>query len=460
MKIDLFYEIVSQCMINGVRLAAAFFLYRLLSDFVNKKRAFASAVLYLAVLTVLYYIPQILPNLAAYVIAMAAVYIVLIVGDFKKIRLKAFLCITFFALRWLAVGSVSQLMMLINQMTTTLMNNIEIFMTNIPAIIAMFVATEILEVVLCMLFIGFLVKMFLKVYKNACEELTVKEFIMLVPPMLAQVVGYQSVINYYDLYDKAMKAGVIEPVYEFNYTLLAFYLISYGAILVFLMLYQELKKMQENNKEQEILEAQIGNLKNHIDTAMKSYAEIRAMRHDMANHLMVLNELIESGRNEAAEEYSSKLNEMIIQTQSDVKSGNPVTDIVIGEYKDKCIKTGIDFTYDFHYPEKGVVDAFDMSIVLFNALQNACEAAQKTPHGYVSLKAFRKKNAYIIEITNSCAGRITVEPGKLPATDKDNAQAHGYGLKNIKRIAEKYYGGINIEPADDTFKLNIMMMLE
>ena len=155
MKIDLFYEIVSQCMINGVRLAAAFFLYRLLSDFVNKKRAFASAVLYLAVLTVLYYIPQILPNLAAYVIAMAAVYIVLIVGDFKKIRLKAFLCITFFALRWLAVGSVSQLMMLINQMTTTLMNNIEIYMTNIPAIIAMFVATEILEVVLCMLFIGF-----------------------------------------------------------------------------------------------------------------------------------------------------------------------------------------------------------------------------------------------------------------------------------------------------------------
>ena len=37
MKIDLFYEIVSQCMINGVRLAAAFFLYRLLSDFVDKK---------------------------------------------------------------------------------------------------------------------------------------------------------------------------------------------------------------------------------------------------------------------------------------------------------------------------------------------------------------------------------------------------------------------------------------
>lgn len=45
------------------------------------------------------------------------------------------------------------------------------------------------------------------------------------------------------------------------------------------------------------------------------------MRHDMANHLMVLNELIESGRNEAAEEYSSKLKGHVMQTQSDVKSG-------------------------------------------------------------------------------------------------------------------------------------------
>ena len=50
MKIDLFYEIVSQCMINGVRLAAAFFLYRLLSDFVNKKRAFVSGSAYGALL--------------------------------------------------------------------------------------------------------------------------------------------------------------------------------------------------------------------------------------------------------------------------------------------------------------------------------------------------------------------------------------------------------------------------
>ena len=32
--------------------------------------------------------------------------------------------------------------------------------------------------------------------------------------------------------------------------------------------------------------------------------------------------------------------------------------------------------------------------------------------------------------------------------------------RNLKHIAEKYYGGINIESADDTFKLNIMMMLE
>ena len=38
-------------------------------------------------------------------------------------------------------------------------------------------------------------------YNNCYEELPAKEFLMLLMPMLAQVVAYQSVINYYNLYD-------------------------------------------------------------------------------------------------------------------------------------------------------------------------------------------------------------------------------------------------------------------
>ena len=47
----------------------------------------------------------------------------------------------------------------------------------------------------------------------------------------------------------------------------------------------------------------------------------------------------------------------------------------------------------------------------------------------------------------------------LPITSKSDTTKHGYGLKNIKRIARKYNGDIKISIKNSRFVLNIMMML-
>ncbi len=41
-----------------------------------------------------------------------------------------------------------------------------------------------------------------------------------------------------------------------------------------------------------------------------------------------------------------------------------------------------------------------------------------------------------------------------------NAYAHGYGLKNIRRIAQKYNGDIRIDVEEGRFCLSIMVMLQ
>lgn len=38
--------------------------------------------------------------------------------------------------------------------------------------------------------------------------------------------------------------------------------------------------------------------------------------------------------------------------------------------------------------------------------------------------------------------------------------AHGYGLANIRRVAEKYSGAMEIELKDGMFCLTVMMMTE
>ena len=42
-------------------------------------------------------------------------------------------------------------------------------------------------------------------------------------------------------------------------------------------------------------------------------------------------------------------------------------------------------------------------------------------------------------------------------TKKEEAGYHGYGMRSIRAIAEKYHGGISVTAEDGMFGLNIYM---
>ncbi|MDE7283128.1 MAG: hypothetical protein K2N85_06055 [Lachnospiraceae bacterium] len=47
-----------------------------------------------------------------------------------------------------------------------------------------------------------------------------------------------------------------------------------------------------------------------------------------------------------------------------IKSGNPVTDVILLELKNEAEKRNIDFQSDFHYPAGTNINAFDVSVML------------------------------------------------------------------------------------------------
>ena len=62
----------------------------------------------------------------------------------------------------------------------------------------------------------------------------------------------------------------------------------------------------------------------------------------------------------------------------------------------------------------------------------------------------KNNNAYLIQVKNSFSGELSLNPDTgLPETSKDDIESHGYGLRNIKRITEKYYGTIQLEQKED-----------
>ena len=114
---------------------------------------------------------------------------------------------------------------------------------------------------------------------------------------------------------------------------------------------------------------------------------------------------------------------------------------------------------DFHYPGDAAMDAFDLSVILNNTINNAIEGCEGSDHPQIQLVSYRKKNAYMIECANSFVGEIYLEEGGLPITSKKDAQEHGYGLISIRNVAQKYYGDIDIRQKNGKFILSIMLML-
>ena len=135
--------------------------------------------------------------------------------------------------------------------------------------------------------------------------------------------------------------------------------------------------------------------------------------------------------------------------------------MILQEAKDEAEKRKIRFRSDFYYPTGTNINAFDVSVILNNALQNAMENAGRGEASYIFVLSYHSNNAYMIEISNSFTGNLQWdEERELPVTSKEKTEGHGYGLSNIRMVARKYSGDIAIDLKENEFRLSVMLMME
>ena len=92
-----------------------------------------------------------------------------------------------------------------------------------------------------------------------------------------------------------------------------------------------------------------------------------------------------------------------------------------------------------------------------NILDNAIEANRKLNNEarVIHLSIKKVHNFIVIQEYNGYDGNIVTENGIIKSTKNDKTW-HGYGLKSIQYIVEKYHGELKIETKNQTFNLNII----
>ena len=382
---------------------------------------------------------------------------------------KIFLCVVFRLISWLSIEIFTE----IGFFERDLLFRFDWYQSSVEAIVIEFFVWNFLQYTLALLLLYVAIRILQRAYRRKSEEMTWRELVVLLMPVWTLFFVKPIMSSYFLLWMEGMKNGSIQENIPGNPYRMLFSIFSYFPILIEITLYQKLKEKQEEEFVRRSLENQIQDTHRHVGQIEDLYEKMRVMRHDLGNHLMVIEGLAKNGNTEELAAYIGGLKEQSMELQPKVRSGNAVTDVVLSEISGRCEKEHILFESRFSYPEGLAINPFDMSVILTNALQNAFEASRagfmedsKNVEAPVSVRKISilsvvRERFFIINIKNKITQKVALNEEGLPDTTKPEA-GHGYGLKNIRSIAQKYHGEIEIrqEEAEGAlyFILNIMLM--
>lgn len=211
---------------------------------------------------------------------------------------------------------------------------------------------------------------------------------------------------------------------------------------------------------------QVKAMKQRLTEAEGLYGSVRKVRHEMKNHMANLRGLAESGQYQEIEAYLREMDAVMQRLEYRYTTGNAVTDVILNDKGRQAERAGIRFEAEFRYG--GEVPVFDLGIILNNLLDNAIEACGKLEPDkrFIRLTTRRKKQFLLLTVENSFDGTM---PGwredSLPATTKKSAlpeiiTEHGIGLENVRDVARRYFGGVNIKAEGRVFHVTVLLQKE
>ena len=210
-------------------------------------------------------------------------------------------------------------------------------------------------------------------------------------------------------------------------------------------------------KDKAILEQLMNQQKHYQKLSEETIDIINLKCHDMKNQISALRTM---DLRERADNIS-KIEKAINVYGEIAKTGNSTFDVVLTEKGLLCESNKIHFTYLVDPDAISFLGKVEIATLFGNALDNAIESERKIEIGkrYIHLDAKRKNNIVAIHMENYYEGDLILS-SSLPETNKSNKIYHGYGLKSIQYIVDKYEGNMQLKVENHMFNLNIVITVK
>ncbi len=216
-----------------------------------------------------------------------------------------------------------------------------------------------------------------------------------------------------------------------------------GAMLVINIMNSSNHRLKE---ERNILQLLLNKDKEQYELAKLSATDINMKYHDLKQ------------RGESAPVFEGEMDELKIF--SHYFTGNKALDIVLTEKAEKCKKQSIRFLCEAEGEVLARMKSYHIYSLISNCIENAMTGLVGVEEDKREIRvSVKQKNCMgVIRVENYYEGECALVDG-IPQTTKKDKANHGYGIKSICSVAEKYGGNVRFQTEDHLFVVLIAFPL-
>lgn len=234
----------------------------------------------------------------------------------------------------------------------------------------------------------------------------------------------------------------------------------YAILCCAMVLLMEFYVLRENRMERErkMMDQLLQMANTQRRTSQETIDIINMKCHDLKHQIQALAAMDD---NAARGRYVAEVERAVSIYDADYHTGCEALDYVLRE---KALLAGQHHVAFSCMADGGAVafmDPVDLYALMGNALDNALERVAKEPEAerVVSLLIKRAGDMVLLHLENRCSYPPEFQDG-LPVTDKEDKTAHGFGVRSIRYLVERYQGETLMRAADGKFCLDILLSLQ
>lgn len=186
--------------------------------------------------------------------------------------------------------------------------------------------------------------------------------------------------------------------------------------------------------------------------------QIRLLKHDMKNHTLVILSYLDADNSEEAKRYAGEILDKLNRMYTYVNVGNSLLSYIINSKLSEAKELGIELKAEIENLPFSYMDSVDFSALLNNMLDNAIRGAVDSADKRLEVNIAARKGFDVITVKNSIDASVLEKNPTLMSSKEE--PGHGYGLRQMKAVAEKYGGAIDIYEKNGLFVVSVLMAAE